>query len=392
MNIGSTVTRLGLALGLLVPASCHTAQADDPPPASSQSSDATVRPRVVVTRATPADYRHELVLPASLEGFERAELYVQVTGYIASVEVDIGDEVSVGDVLARVSVPEMRADFKRAQAELADAQAKITQTREQQQLATLEKERRAGLRAKERGAIAQADVDVAAAGEQIAGAEVAQAKAHAASVQADILRLKTLKGLSDLRAPFSGRITRRFLHPGALARGASSGDAMPVVELTRVNPLRVVVHLPEPVVAHVPNGHEVTVRFDARPKLELHGTIARRAGVLDEATRSMRAEIDLLNDDDSLSPGMYAKVELAVTSLPGALTLPSKALRGVQDERHVLVVRDGVIAVQPVRVLADDGRRAVLLDGVGPNDAVVIAGSPLARDGVAVEVSEAAPR
>jgi RND family efflux transporter MFP subunit len=369
----------------LTPMGCHRAQADQP----DAASDASVKPHVVVTRPTAMDYRHELVLPATLEGFTRAELYVQVTGYIASVEVDIGDEVSAGDVLARISVPEMRADFKRAQAALDNAHAQITRTKEEQQLAALEKDRRAGLRAKEASAIAQADVDVAAAGEQIAQAEVAQARAREASAKAEIMRLKTLKGFSALRAPFSGRITRRFVHPGALARGATSNGARPVVELTQVNPLRVVVHLPEPLVPHVSVGHEVTIRVDARPELSLTGKVARRAGALDEATRSMRIEIDLLNDDGTLDPGMYAEVKVTATAIPGAQTLPSAALRGSGDERHVLVVRDGVVVRQAVQVIIDDGRRAVLGKGVGPQDRVVIAGSPLARDGVAVVVAEA---
>jgi len=379
---GRTLVFLSLCLA---PLACQRAQADEP----EVQQETSRKPQVVVIRPKAMDYRHELVLPATLEGFERAELYVQVAGYIASVEVDIGDEVSAGDVVARISVPEMRADFKRAQAALDDAQAQITRTQEQQQLATLEKDRRAGLRAKERSAIAQADVDVAVAGEQIAEAEVSQALARAAVAKAEISRLKTLKGFSALHAPFSGRITRRFLHPGALARGATNSDARPVVELTRVNPLRVVVHVPELLVPHVAVGHEVTIAIDARPGLALHGKVARRAGALDEATRSMRVEIDLLNDEGILDPGMYAEVGISVTAIPGALTLPSAALRGAGNERHVLVLREGVVHRQAVTVMSDDGRLAVLGEGVGPEDLVVIAGSPLARDGVEVEVSEA---
>ena len=353
----------------------------------SARSATQVLPNVVTQQPQEADLQHDLVLAGTFEAFERAELYAQVTGYIASVAVDIGDEVKAGDTLARISVPKMRSDFRRAQAELDAAHAKVTRSREEAQLARLERERREGLRKKERSAIAQSDVDAASASEGIASADVAHARAEAETARAEISRLRTLKDFSSVQAPFSGRVVRRVLHPGALAREGTSSGAEPIVELVRDNPLRLVVHIPEALTTKVEAGFPLTVTVDALGVEPFEVEVSRSTDSLDPKTRTMRVEADVLNDGGRYKPGMYARVHATADLFSGMLVVPSAAVRGHGEDRFVHVVEGGVVAKKPVKVAFDDGRQAVLADGVSKSDAVVIAGSPLAEVGIAVEVS-----
>ena len=105
----------------------------------------------------------------------------------------------------------------------------------------------------------------------------------------------------------------------------------------------------------------------------------------------MRAEVDVLNADGVYKPGMYANVHIVATAFKGLRSLPSASVRGSGNERYVLVVREGLVHKQPVGVVFDDGKRVLVDEGLGDADDVIVAGSPLAEEGVAVEAVEASP-
>jgi len=330
--------------------------------------------RVVVQRPSRPDPTRRTTLPGTIEAWETARLFARVTGYIEEVEVDIGADVRAGDELARLVVPEMAAELRSAEARIAHERAELA-------LARLTRERVAALHGVNADAIPQQDVDVAGAKEKIEVAQVAMA-------QADFERLEALAKYSHLTAPFDGRITRRWLHPGALAKEGTSSEAVPIVEIARTDRLRLVFDVPELLVPRVRVGMPLRVHFDAFPNVEMDAVLARFAGALDPRTRSMRAEADLDNPDDRFRPGMYAAVDLEVEIVPGALSIPSRSLRGSHGDRYVLTVDDGLLHERPVVVAADDGRRALVVNGLKADDRVVIAGSPLARDGAACEAVE----
>ncbi len=330
--------------------------------------------RVVVTRPAPVEGEQTVELPGTLEPWEDALLYARVTGYLQSVSVDIGSRVKAGDELARIVVPEMDAQLQSAQAQLDQELAEV-------ELASMVEKRLRDLREANREAIPQQEVDNAAAKRRV---EVAQADL----ARAEVRRLKTLGSFARLRAPFDGRVTKRILHPGALVREGTTPGARPIVEVARTNPLRLVLQIPEPLVPSVAVGSEVEIRLDAFPGRELQGTIARISDSLDEQTRSMRAEVDFENDDDTFHPGMYGKVDLRLRVPEGLLTIPSRAVRGQGDDRYVLVARDGFLHKQAIVVASDDGRRAVVAKGLSAEALVMVAGSPLAREGSPCEPIE----
>jgi len=330
--------------------------------------------RVVVATPAPVEGEQTVELPGTLEPWEDALLFARVTGYLQSVSVDIGSEVQAGDVLATIVVPEMDAQLQSAQAQLDQERAEV-------ELASMVEQRLRDLRKANKEAIPQQEVDNAAAKKRV---EVAQADL----ARAEVKRLKTLSSFAKLRAPFDGRVTQRILHPGALVREGTTPGARPIVEVARTQPLRLVLQIPEPLVPSVAVGSELTVHLDAFPGRELAGTIARTSSALDEQTRAMRAEVDFDNEEGTLRPGMYAKVYLRVRVPEGLLSIPSRAVRGQGEERHVLVARDGFLHKQAIVVASDDGRRAVVATGLSNDARVMVAGSPLAREGSPCEPIE----
>ena len=365
---------VGLLMGPLV-LGCSRAQAD---PESDAQPDALV----VVTRAPErGDYQLDLVLPGTFEPFERAELYTQVTGYLSSVEVEIGDTVKAGQIVARVLVPEMRGEVQSAQAALLASQAEIRRSKESTQLAKLEKDRRESLRKTEAGAIAQADVDAAVATHELAQAESEKAAAAKKSAKAELSRLRAVAGFAVVHAPFSGVVTMRYLDPGALARVGTSSNAQAILEIQRVDSVRLVLQIPESLVPHVGADHELSFTTDAFPGESWTARISRVSGAMDPRTRSLRAEVDVVNDGGRFVPGMSADVTVTATSVAGALTIPSSALRGTGEARWVAIVEDEIMVKREVTVLSDTGKVAIIKGGLSDKDAVVVAGSPLVELG-----------
>ncbi len=330
--------------------------------------------RVVVATPAPVEGEQTVELPGTLEPWEDALLFARVTGYLQSVSVDIGSEVKAGDVLATIVVPEMNAQLQSAQAQLDQELAEV-------ELASMVEKRLRDLRKANKDAIPQQEVDNAAAKRRV---EVAQADL----ARAEVKRLRTLSSFAKLRAPFDGRVSQRILHPGALVREGTTPGARPIVEVVRTQPLRLVLHIPEPLVPSVTVGSELNVRLDAFPGRDFEGTIARVSSALDEKTRAMRAEVDFENDEGLFRPGMYGEVYLHIRLPEGLLSIPSRGVRGQGEERYVLVARDGFLHKQAIVVASDDGRRAVVATGLDTDALVMVAGSPLARAGSPCEPIE----
>lgn len=359
-------------IAALVAAACALGCAKE---SSSESASAEGRPlRVVVTKPSSVEGTQTIELPATLEPWERALLYARITGYLQSVSVDIGSEVEARQELARIVVPEMSA-------QLQSAKAKLDQELAEADLASLVEKRLRNLRKANKEAIPQQDVDNAAAKTRVEAAQADLARA-------EVKRLKTLASFATLRAPFDGRVSKRILDPGALVREGTKPGARPIVEVVRTHPLRLVLQIPEPLVPSVALGSTLEIHLDAFPGKEFEGTIARMSDALDAQTRSMRAEVDFKNEEGRFRPGMYGNVDLRVQALKGLLTIPSRAVRGQGEDRYVLVARDGVLHRQDIAVASDDGRRAVIAKGLGPDALVMVAGSPLARDGSPCEPVE----
>ncbi|MFQ5768778.1 MAG: efflux RND transporter periplasmic adaptor subunit, partial [Acidobacteriota bacterium] len=219
----------------------------------------------------------------------------------------------------------MEARLSEAEAQVKAAAAGVEKARADAQLAGQEAARLEAIQEEQENAVTAPDVDAAVAGRAAARAAVLLAEANLAVVRARRKHLEVMASYAVLRAPFSGRVTRRYLDTGALVREGTSSSAGPVFQVARDDRLRLVVQVPESAVPQVRKGTALEVRLDALAGDLLHGTVARLAGALDPATRSMRVEMDLENDDGRLRPGMYARVKIALPDR-GGLGVPSRAL------------------------------------------------------------------
>ncbi|MFQ5807282.1 MAG: efflux RND transporter periplasmic adaptor subunit [Phycisphaerae bacterium] len=366
---------------------------------------------VEVTKASVRPLTRELRLPATLRADEQVDLFAKVSGYVAEIKVDIGSRVKKGDLLARLSVPEMADELRRAEALLNAKQARVhalrakaEQALRKVETARAEVQRQAAQReldalnlkrkqelhegdaipeqaldeARSALAISEAQLQIARA--KVAGAEAEKqaidadgeaAAAEVAVTEAELKRLTTLMAYAALKAPFDGVITVRNVDHGTFVRSAANGAATPLLRIAKTDRIRIVLEIPESDAPYTRVGTEVEINVKALSTQLLSGVVSRTAGAVKPETRTMRAEVDLGNTDGRFTPGMYARVSVKLESKARALLIPSKALRVQGKDTVVLVVADGVAKFKRVEVGYDDGIWAEILSGLEGGEMII---------------------
>jgi RND family efflux transporter MFP subunit len=296
--------------------------------------------QVAVARRVPGS--DTLTLLGEADPFQAITLYAKVSGYLKNINVDKGDRVRAGEVLAVIESPEIDKQY---QAAVADAENK-----------RLIAARAATLVRKQM--ISQQDADQAEADAKVAAATREQ--------------LATLKSYETLRAPFAGTVTARFADPGALIQNAtaSQSSSLPLVAIAETGRLRIYVYVDQAHAAFVHAGDPATVLDPAQPGLRIAARVSRTSGEIDAKTRTLLVEIDLANPRSRVLPGSFVQVELQVRT-PRYVEVPSDAL--IVHGSQTLVARvtgDNHIRFQPVVVADQTGESVRLLSGLGEGEKV----------------------
>jgi RND family efflux transporter MFP subunit len=175
-------------------------------------------------------------------------------------------------------------------------------------------------------------------------------------------------------APFDGMITVRNLYPGALvATGTASGTSSPsIYEIATLNQLRVYVYLPQTHAPFVRDGEQSVVTVNEYPDRDYNGTVTRHPSALDQGTRTMLLEVDLLNQDLSLYPGMYANVAISIQGSSSAPRVPDQALIFNGERVYVPIVQDNRIRLVDVRLGLDNGINCEITRGLKGDETVAL--------------------
>jgi len=365
-------------LPLVVPISgCRQA----PPPAAPT-------PVVPVATAAPATLSDDLVVTAEFEPFQAVDVMAKVAGYVRSINVDIGDHVRQGQVLATLDVPEMQDDVAKAKAALAagdagvvTAEGAIQRAQAQADIAALSYKRIQDVAAKDKGLVPRQDVDVAQshqleAAAQLASAESSLKAAQQTKIEAldELARAQQMFQYSTIRAPFDGVITKRYANTGAMVQAgtASQSQAMPVVTIAQDNVLRLVLPVPVSDVGDVRNGEPVNVNVVTLNR-KLEGTVTRFADTVAVSTRTMATEVDVANQDGSLIPGMYAEVRLHLADRKDVLSVPLDAVDGIGTSApQAWVVHDDAAHLVSVKPGLQTANRVQILSGILAGEQVIV--------------------
>jgi RND family efflux transporter MFP subunit len=385
-------------------------------------------------RTTPAD---PLVLrgeyTATVEPWQRTDLCAQVRGVIKDVppEIDIGHQIFEGKRLLEIDIPELRAELdhktalleqarnlrKQADEALTVAGQEVKESRAQEkkyraeyEFRQLQFQRVTGLVQKQtvqpqlgeesRLQLASAQAALHAGQEQVlakeareqaARVELKVADSRIKVAEAEVARLKALVDFAEIRAPFNGVITKRWVDAGASVKDAS----MPLLTVMETDVVRVLIDVPErdvPYLRDGANGNPVVLQMPALaefvPRGEFEGRVSRAAGALDPATRTMRVEIHLENKSGYLKPQMTGKAAVILDKRDNALTVPSSALARTGNRLFVKVLDHaegtppkGLVKRVEVQAGLDDGRRVEIRSGLTGAEWVVAKSNSAVRAG-----------
>jgi membrane fusion protein (multidrug efflux system) len=347
---------------------------------SAAAEGAALRVAVVSPKVLSSD--RAIVLPGSVQALEETTIYARATGYVRKWYVDIGDKVTAGQLLADLETPELDQELEQGRAQLTQAQATLVQARANRELSRTNLTRYEKLAPS--GVVAQADVDQRQAMAQVDEASVSVADAAIAAQQANIRRLTQLKAFARVTAPFAGTVTARTIEIGSLV---SAGNAQPMYKVAAMDPARVFVQAPQDVAPGVKAGEDATVSVREYPGRAMAGKVARAAGELDPATRTMTTEVRVPNGDGTLIPGMYAEVSLNLPLPHRVYEIPATALMSdSHGERVAVVGADDTIKLVTVVVERDTGPTVEIASGLTASDRVAKLASAQFVDGMRVDV------
>ncbi len=355
---------------------------------SSASVATAAAPPVEVAVARPSrrDIIRRLTVAATLEPWESATLFAKVSGYVRQIRVDRGDRVKKGQLIAVLDVPEADTEVARALAEERQVKAAVEQARSEVRLQEVTSRRLAAIRAEDRGAASQQEIDVAHGKADVARAALATAEGRLAVLAAEVTRLRTLGDYRRVVAPFDGVVSERFVDSGALVAAGTAGKPSAIAMVVNPARLRVVVDVPETDVSFVAVGNWAEVEVAALGGRRFDGTIARRSEALDPASRTMRVEVEIDNRERILIPGMFGKAKLNLETRRGVLSVEPLWLKMQKDQPYLFVARDAVARRLDVKTGADDGKFVEVVQGLGDEDAIIVASKQPLVDGIPIVV------
>jgi RND family efflux transporter MFP subunit len=328
---------------------------------------------VTVARVSREDLFNEVTIPAEFRPYLKVELHAKVSGYVDQINVDIGDQVKTGQLLARLEVPELRDELARAKAAEKRAEADYKD-------AHLVYIRLEAVNKDHPNLVAQQELDAAEAKDGTTEAAIAGAKA-------EVEKYQTMLAYTRITAPFDGVITHRYADPGSLIQAGTASDtqSMPLVCLSDNYRLRLDFPVSVAYVKDIQLGDQVEVRVESLKGKPFTGAISRSTQKVDEDTRTMITEIEVPNPKLELVPGMYATVVLKVERRPQALAIPAEAISTDMKTSVYVVNSEQEIEERPVTLGLETPDKYEVVAGLKEGDLVMIGRRSQVKPGQKVE-------
>lgn len=339
------------AFGLLVIIGLAWKLAGNGTPAASRRTNA---PLVKVETPRRETVATKLQFTGDVVAIQQASIYSKVSGNLEHVYVDMGSRARRNQPLALIDTTELYQQYQQAAATYQNARISL--------------ERSKDLFAQ--NLVAKQDLDNAEAAYGVAKANYDGA----------VTRLS----YAHITAPFTGYITKRFLDPGVYVT-TNNSTLFTLIDLDTV---KIIVNVLEKDIPLITKEVKGVVTVDAYPGKQFTGQVRRFAGAVDPGTRTMAVEIDILNREELLKPGMFANVTVIVNTHPDAITVPTVAL--LKDDRgYYIFTLDGDTARRTNVVPgSEQGERTEIASGLQGTEKLVSVGQQFLKDGSPVNVQQ----
>ena len=333
-----------IALAALALASC--AQKKNNQEAADKAAQ-PVRQAVKVLPAALQNVRQDGSYSATIQANAINNIAPQSGGRIQKINVEVGDFVSAGQILAEMD----RVQLDQAQLRLVNAETELGRLKQLY----------------EQGGLAQSDY------------EAAELNYKVSKSSYDNLLENTI-----LRSPINGVVTARNYD-----RGDMYGLASPIFTVQQIVPVKILVGISEADYTKVRKGDRITLSVDALPGKTFSGSVRRIYPTVDPMTHTVNIEVQVPNQNRELRPGMYAKVNVNFGSSRN-IVVPDAAVVRLQGsgQRNVFVVENGVAVQKAVSLGRHFDGQYEILSGIEVGEMVVVKGGSSLSNGANVEVIE----
>lgn len=368
-RIISLIALLAIAAGGVIWVSAQTASDSTESEATEESSAEAAEAAETETKDAESDEDEELPVPvevsevttgsiasyisatANLVAEDQVKVLSEAEGRVERLEVEEGDVVKKGQILAVLVQDEARIAKSKVELRAANANAALERARE----------------SFEQGLISSEAFDKLKMDHEVANQEVAEAEWRLA---------KTV-----IRAPFAARVTERFVTLGQHLR---PGDELFTV--ADYDPLVARIYLPERDVVSLEVGREVRITPAAATELSFTGRIRQIAPVVDTATGTVKVTVEAVQPPAGVRPGAFVAIDIVRERHATALLLPRESVIRELRTAHVFVTEDDKAVKRAVELGIEEGEVVEVLTGLEAGDSVVIAGQGGLDDGQRIKV------
>jgi membrane fusion protein, multidrug efflux system len=321
---------------------------------------------VRVAAAQKKTVRPYIETTGSLRADEEVTVSSEVDGIVKSIKVEEGSAVSKGSLLVEINQTDYRLDKQRAEAAMKQAEASLANVKSEfQRKESLFKEE----------LITRQQYDDISTRVILAEADMAKAKSMLESSAERFARTR-------IYSPINGMVKEKRISSGDFVRTSS-----PVLQLIKVDPLKLNFTISEKDIADLKTGQDVDFTVDSFPDKKFKGKVNLLYPNVEERTRTLQAEAIVPNSDRLLKPGLFVRATIYTGPPREAIVAPLTAL--IYDNANVslFVVEGNLAHERKVTTGRKYGEDIEILSGLNQNEQIVVVGQNNLSEGIKVNVA-----
>ena len=279
------------------------------------------------------------------------KVLAEAEGRVTELNVEEGDQVARGQVLAVLDRSE--AEIAVRKAEVKEANARLVMDRADKAL--------------KEELLSKEAYDKLTLEKEIAQQELAEAR----------WRLDR----TVIRAPFTGRLTQRAIRVGQHVRMADH-----LFSVADFDPLIALVYLPEKDIIGLEQGRDVRITLKAHEATRFTGRIRQISPVVDTATGTVKLTIEAVRPPAEVRPGAFVTIDIVRETRARAVLVPREAVVRELQEAHIFVAKGEVAEKRSISIGLEEGEQIEAVSGVQPGEQVVVAGQGGLKDGSPIKI------
>jgi RND family efflux transporter MFP subunit len=325
----------------------------------------------------------------------QATVASKITGKMVELDIEEGDHVKEGQVIARLDGTNLRAALDAARAQLDYAKSGLAETEVNLKNAKRDYDRQTSLLAGH--FVSQSAVDNAQTSMDALAAQLATQRTNVEVAQRNIDVAQRNLDDTVVRAPFAGVVTVKAAQPGEIVSPISAGGGFTrtgIGTIVDMESLEIQVDVNENFINRVQPDQKVTAKLNAYPDWQIPGHVIAVIPTADRSKGTVTVRIALDQKDLRILPEMGVRVAF-LDGAPGAdgagqkvggAALPPAAVQSSGAAGVVFVIHDSTVERRAVKLGAADGERVVVLAGVTPGERVAVGDFARLKDGAEIRI------